>query len=333
MPQQTLAQFGQTIKARHPEYADMADEDVGSKVLAKYPQYQDMVAPQVSAPPSTNGATMGAVPDTENPVTNYLHQVGQDLSQGGSRTGVGKALGFLQGRQNGYSGLDSGVSQGVANFMGSPFTGVAQALEGVASVPQHPIAGPIKAVSGIAKALTIPSMVMGGPEVGAAIDAIPSAKYASQSLNNIAEAAGNADVPLNRSLAPLQRLAELNARGGSGSVPAGVMQLLERSQGVAPMAYPEARDFASNVSGLSSLERMAAKPQVLSQMNALRTGLHGDIADSLGDLGPNYLEAIKEYARAQQLKQTAAKAAKIGGGAAAAGIIGKEVYGMANKLR
>lgn len=44
MPQ-TLAQFGQSVKAKHPEYADMADEDVANKVIAKYPQYQDMVAP------------------------------------------------------------------------------------------------------------------------------------------------------------------------------------------------------------------------------------------------------------------------------------------------
>jgi hypothetical protein len=49
MPQkQTLSQFGQTIKAKHPEYSDMSDEDVATKVLAKYPEYGDMVdaAPQ-----------------------------------------------------------------------------------------------------------------------------------------------------------------------------------------------------------------------------------------------------------------------------------------------
>lgn len=277
--------------------------------------------------PSTNGATIGATLDTENPVSNYFHQVGQDLTQGGSRTGIGKALGFLQGRSQGYSGLNSGTSEGAANILGSPFTGTAQALEGAASIPQHPIAGPIKAVGGLLKASTIPSLMMGGGGINAAVDAVPSAKYAGQTLSNIAQAAGNADVPLNQSLGPLQRLAELNARGGSGSVPAGVMQLLERSQAVAPMAYPEARDFASNVSSLSGLEKMAAKPQVFSQMNALRSGLHGDIADSLGDLGPNYLDAIKEYARAKALQDAAAKvggtvtkyAAKAALGAAGAG--------------
>ena len=40
---QTLAQFGQSIKAKHPEYKDMDDAALGKAVLAKYPQYADMV--------------------------------------------------------------------------------------------------------------------------------------------------------------------------------------------------------------------------------------------------------------------------------------------------
>lgn len=43
----SLAQFGQTIKAKHPEYADIPDEDLANKVLAKYPQYKDMVQPPI----------------------------------------------------------------------------------------------------------------------------------------------------------------------------------------------------------------------------------------------------------------------------------------------
>ena len=41
--QMTLAQFGDTIKAKHPEYADMDSATLGQKVLAKYPEYSDMV--------------------------------------------------------------------------------------------------------------------------------------------------------------------------------------------------------------------------------------------------------------------------------------------------
>lgn len=36
-------EFGKTIKAKHPEYQDMSDFDVGTKMLSKYPQYKDMV--------------------------------------------------------------------------------------------------------------------------------------------------------------------------------------------------------------------------------------------------------------------------------------------------
>jgi hypothetical protein len=38
-----IKEFGLSIQAKHPEYKDMAPEEIGQKVLAKYPQYQDMV--------------------------------------------------------------------------------------------------------------------------------------------------------------------------------------------------------------------------------------------------------------------------------------------------
>lgn len=44
MGQMTLDQFGQTIKAKHPEYADMDNVALAQKVLAKFPQYEDMVS-------------------------------------------------------------------------------------------------------------------------------------------------------------------------------------------------------------------------------------------------------------------------------------------------
>lgn len=45
---QTVQQFGQTIKAKYPQYKDLSDEEIGSKMLAKYPQYKDMVSSQYS---------------------------------------------------------------------------------------------------------------------------------------------------------------------------------------------------------------------------------------------------------------------------------------------
>jgi hypothetical protein len=48
----SLEQFGQSVKAKHPEYADMSDADVANKVLAKYPQYRDMVQATPTSPQS-----------------------------------------------------------------------------------------------------------------------------------------------------------------------------------------------------------------------------------------------------------------------------------------
>src|SRR5689334_4798771 len=51
MPE-TIVDLGRKVKAKHPEYADMADEEVGRRVKAKYPQqYGDFtdVTPAASA--------------------------------------------------------------------------------------------------------------------------------------------------------------------------------------------------------------------------------------------------------------------------------------------
>lgn len=333
MPQ-TLSQFGQTIKAKHPEYGDMSDEDVATKVLAKYPEYRDMVT---TGPPSTNGATIGAAPSTENSATNFYEQVKQDLSQGGSRTAVGRILGQLQGRgAQGYTGLNAGVSEGAGNFMGSPALGIANALQGAARIPEHPVAGPLQMLSGAAQAGTIPGLVVGGPSAATAIEAVPSAKYAGRVLNDLAERVGDAPVALNESLSPLQRLAELKQRGGAGNVPAGVQQLIDRSQAPVPLIYPEARDFVSNISDLSTADKLAANAKVASQVGKLTRGLHGDIASALGDLGPDYLTAISEYSQAKRLQENALRygknAAKVGATGAAAYLGGKGVLSTYRRL-
>lgn len=284
-------------------------------------------------------ATLNAAPSSENSVTQYLQQVGQDLSQGGTRTGIGRVLGSLQGRgDKGFNGLNAGVSEGVANFMGSPELGIAKALQGAAMTPQHPVAGPVKAISGLLDAATIPSLMVGGPATTAAIEAIPNAARASQSFQDIAKAVGKTEVPLSPStLDPLQRLAEIRANGGAGKVPEGVMQLLERSQRTFPMTYPEARDFVSNLSELSTTQKMASTAKVAAPLGEMTRGLHGDIATAIGEYGPNYLETIKEYARAQRLNDAvqgakdfaSSKGAKLG----YAGATGATLYLLGKKSR
>lgn len=62
MPKQTLQQFGQSIKAKHPEYKDMDDTALAKAVLAKYPQYADMVEAEAPTTP-TNGRTPTGEPE------------------------------------------------------------------------------------------------------------------------------------------------------------------------------------------------------------------------------------------------------------------------------
>lgn len=47
---QTIEQFGQTIKAKYPQYNDIPDAELGQKMLVKYPQYKDMVSGTPAAP-------------------------------------------------------------------------------------------------------------------------------------------------------------------------------------------------------------------------------------------------------------------------------------------
>lgn len=65
----SLQQFGQTIKAKYPQYQDLGDEEVGQKVLAQYPQYGDMVNQNVS----TQGVIQSGITDLKNTASALLN--------------------------------------------------------------------------------------------------------------------------------------------------------------------------------------------------------------------------------------------------------------------
>lgn len=279
-------------------------------------------------------ASMGAAP---TPTT--LQQAEQDFTQGGNRTLLGKTLGYLQGRgDQGYTGINSGVSKETANFMGSPGLGIIHAGEAAQTIPQHPIKGALGTVGGLAEALTIPSMVIGGPAAKAGIEAVPSTAYAGKVLNQVAERMNNAGavVPLNESLNPLSNIGTLNRTGTEFSK--APRQLLARALGgQTALPYDEARNFYSNISQLSADEAMKMKPIASKAIGELRDGLHSDIgaaADTIGE-GEAYRNAIKEYAQASTLKEKAALVAKWAGRAgvtAALGAGGYSAYKKAQEL-
>jgi len=57
-----IAQFGQTIKQKYPQYQDMDDIDLGNRMLTKYPQYNDMITEtKPTAPVQSQDFTTGAL--------------------------------------------------------------------------------------------------------------------------------------------------------------------------------------------------------------------------------------------------------------------------------
>ncbi len=101
--QMTLEQFGQTVKAKHPEYNDLSDADVATKVIAKYPQYKDMVSsitPAATPPEDTrnlyqrsrdayNAATKPYTETQEHQVPHSMGELGTEVGKGVGNIGAG----------------------------------------------------------------------------------------------------------------------------------------------------------------------------------------------------------------------------------------------------
>lgn len=74
----TLEEFGQTIKAKYPQYAAYSDSEIGQKMLAKYPQYQSQIS-QSQTPPE---------PPHQNPLLNAAKTVAKGLADPFLRLGA-----------------------------------------------------------------------------------------------------------------------------------------------------------------------------------------------------------------------------------------------------
>lgn len=73
----TIEEFGRTVKQKHPEYNDLSDADLGSKMLVKFPQYKDMVN-------QTSDEKLGINTGLEKliaPVLRPARKFGQDVIQ------------------------------------------------------------------------------------------------------------------------------------------------------------------------------------------------------------------------------------------------------------
>lgn len=100
-------QFGDLIKSKHPQYADMDSLDVASRVLTKYPQYQDMLRPddvmklqstynpQSIAPSAsiTKGVSSNQMQESPTPMSWMENETNQGLQSGSLPLAVGAGFG------------------------------------------------------------------------------------------------------------------------------------------------------------------------------------------------------------------------------------------------
>lgn len=274
-------------------------------------------------PPTTNGAMMSAKPHAT-----WLDDLESDLRQGGERTFVGRTLGKMQGRDKGYTGLESGTSKGTAEFMGSPVLGATHAAQGIQETPEHPVKGPLKAIGGVLEMATIPGSFVGGPAAEAGISAAPSRKFAAQLFKDVSAHAGDVPVNLTRSGDALLEMGK-----GGGWLPTPIKKLIERytapikgatkssREGARPLTYDEARKFYENITSLSAKDKMSLSPSQSRQLDTIRDTLKHDIGDAAAQAGQaaKYYAAMKNYAQASKLLRASSVIAKWAAGLSTAG--------------
>jgi hypothetical protein len=161
--------------------------------------------------------------------------------------------------------------------------------------------------------------LMGG--ANAALDSLPSTARAGARFNALNTKLANEPVPLNATAAPLQRAAEIGARGEA--LPKALNDLLTRSQSPIPMTYPEARDYQSSLVSRSLMDRLNTSPRMAGATKQLNKAMFSDIrnaADAQG-LGEDYEKATNEYRQAATLRKLGKNAA-VGAGLGAAGAVG-----------
>ncbi len=320
---------GEKYKAGGPEPGAGPWEDYAPKEQGGAP-WEDYAAPTAVQ----NGKTQDASFEPEHQISampsgpeSWIQRAEGDLRYGGRNTAIGRALGYMQGRgDKGYTGLQSGTTPATADLMGSVPLGLTKALKGaVQSVTGKPLEGVENLVSGGLQTATIPSAFMGGPAVSSAAEMIPSRAAAGRAFEEVMQAAGQHPVNLTASSEPLTRVYELAQRGTS--LPQAAGKLLRRvtdpEQG--PLTYKEARDFASNLSRLSSNEAQRLNPSMKRAVAQLSHAFNQDVGQTAhaAGKGSEYAQAMKEYAKASQLRNAGIWAAKrIGIPAAAAAGLG-----------
>lgn len=167
------------------------------------------------------------------------------------------------------------------------------------------------------------------PAGKAGLAALPSTARAGAKFQSVMGAAKAVPIDITETGNVALRIQQLAERGGS--MPKVVRDFLRRATdpNKPPIAYEEARDFASNISRLSADEFKRLTPVVRREVGNLRAALDRALTSAASSVGKGdeYAAAMKEYRRAAQGRDVANTAMKYGKKAAITGAVGTGAYG------
>jgi hypothetical protein len=295
--------------------------------------------------PENEQATISATPKPQGyreRFVQWLDDLKNDVMQGGDTTVPGAIL-----KKMGAPGLEKGVSEGAAEYMGSPILGSIQATKGAAQLTQGKVLeGGGNVIGGAIKAAQIPASFI-APEAGEVaaattgklINKIPSAERAGQMFQDVKAVADKIPLDLaepgNRAL----RIVKLAEQGGSR--PKVINDFMKRvtDPEKGPLTYGEAREFYTNASRLSADEMKRLSPRMRFELGKFVQELNSSIASAAEQVGKRatFEKAMDEYRQAMKLndvkeglaefgKKVAVKGAAGAVGGAAAGATGYELY-------
>lgn len=264
-----------------------SDEDIRATLKAFDAQ------PQAPAAAPATRSTLGTIGD-------YVGDVAVGAVKGAASTVAG--LGSMAGNlPNVFDPAGGNLRQAVDTLYGKP--GISRAAFNAADEMTTATNTPQMVGKGLETVAELALPVgMGGKAV---MEAIPTTAKAGAKFQSVMGAARNIPVVTDAPGEVGLRIMQLAERGG-GSLPRPVSQFLQRitHPDKAPMAYEEARDFASGISRLSANEFQRMGPAVAREVAGLRVTLNKAVADAAGKAGKGaeYAQAMNEYAKAMRLK-------------------------------
>lgn len=94
-----IQQFGESIKAKYPQYANIDSVELGKQTLAKYPVYANRVqaepvkTSQPEQKPSVLSSLAGGLADVVRQPANYFEKIGTTIGNAAANTDIGKSIG------------------------------------------------------------------------------------------------------------------------------------------------------------------------------------------------------------------------------------------------